>query len=199
MPTDTPESSPREAHETLRRIRELMERPNQHSTFSGLSGVLAGVASVVGTVLTAKLSSQTDHSTQLGIWSLVVVIALIGDLLLTKRRAVLVGKRILSRLGKQMLIAATPGLGTGVLLTYYFWKKGLLADIYPFWMLCYGVAVCAVGLFSRREVILLGAAFLFLGGVSLLIAPQFGLPMMAITFGGLHIGYGVIMSRKDGW
>ena len=118
MPTETQDNSPREAQENLRRIRELMERPHQHSTFSGLSGVAAGVASIIGTVLTSKLSPN-EHVAQLGIWAAVILIALGGDLVLTKRRAVLVGKRILSRLGKQMLIAATPGLGTGVLLTFY--------------------------------------------------------------------------------
>ena len=202
LPTDTTESSPREAQENLRRIRELMERPHQHSTFSGLSGVLAGSASIVGCLFTNRLANRPaseQYSAQLGIWLSVIIFALVADYLLTKRRAATVGKRILSRLGRQMFIAAAPALGTGALLTFYFWKRGLLAEVYPFWMLCYGVAVCAVGLFSRREVLLLGVSFLLLGGLSLFLLPQNGLLMMGLAFGGLHIAYGLMMSRKDGW
>ena len=118
--------------------------------------------------------------------------------LLTKRRAAFVGKRIISRLGKQMAMGSLPGLGTGAVLTLFFLQHNLLDFIYPVWMLCYGVAVCAVGLFSQREVKLLGVAFLVTGAATLLV-PQFGLALMAVAFGGFHIVYALAMARKDGW
>jgi hypothetical protein len=97
-----------------------------------------------------------------------------------------------------MVIASTPGLGTGAILTLFFLQHKILADIYPIWMLAYGIAVCATGLFSQREVSFLGAAFLIAGAAALLM-PAFGLVMMAVTFGGFHIIYGITMSRKEGW
>jgi hypothetical protein len=96
-------------------------------------------------------------------------------------------------------MASAPGLGTGVLLTFYFLSKNLLPEIYPVWMLCYGIAVSAVGLFSQREVSVLGAAFLLAGAGTLLLLPTLGLPMMAVTFGGFHIVYALAVSRRDGW
>ncbi len=198
------EPTAREAEENLRVIRQLMERSTKYSTFSGLSGVLAGTASIVGCLVTRGLSgsfplaSPQARAAFLLTWSLVVAFAVGMDYLLTKRRAARVGKRVLSRLGKQMTFASVPGLGTGALLTLFFLQRGLLPDVYPVWMLCYGIAVCAVGLFSQREVTFLGAAFLIAGGLTLLV-PQFGLPMMAVAFGGFHIVYGIAMSRKDGW
>lgn len=198
------EPDAREAEENLRVIRSLMERSTKYSTFSGLSGVLAGAASILGCVVTRALQQQSANVADFRVlflltWSVVILFAVGADYLLIKRRAARVGKHIVSRLGRQMVIASTPGLGTGALLTLFFLQHGLLATVYPVWMLCYGIAVSAVGLFSQREVSVLGAAFLLAGAATLLVFPAFGLPMMAVTFGGFHIVYGLAMARKDGW
>src|SRR5579871_2585605 len=102
------EPDAREAEENLRVIRELMERSTKYSTFSGLSGVLAGTASIVGCIATSLLAQRYPdpgafRTSFLMIWSLVILLAIGGDFLLTKRRATRVGKRIVSRLGKQMI------------------------------------------------------------------------------------------------
>lgn len=198
------EPDAREAEEHLRVIRDLMERSTKYSTFSGLSGILAGIASILGCLVTQRLQTLYPQPADfrapfLLTWSAVILFAIGADYLLTKRRAARVGKLILSRLGKQMALASAPGLGTGALLTLYFMQKNMLPDIYPVWMLCYGIAVSAVGLFSQREVSLLGAAFLLAGAATLLLFPTLGLPMMAITFGGFHIVYALAVSRREGW
>jgi len=196
------EPDARTAHENLQIIRDLMERSTRYSTFSGLSGVLAGTASIVGCVVTRALTGPAgteNHALFLLTWSLVIVAAIGADYLLMKRRAARVGKRIVSQLGKQMVIGSAPGLGAGALLTLFFLQHGLMAYIYPVWMLCYGSAVVAVGLFSQREVSYLGAAFLLAGAATLFLPAAFGLPVMGLVFGGFHIVYGLAMSRKDGW
>jgi len=50
-----------------------------------------------------------------------------------------------------------------------------------------------------RPVTYLGAAFVLAGSVTLLLPDPLHLPMMAVTFGGFHIVYGVLMARKHGW
>ena len=200
----------REAQDNLRFIRDLMERSTRHSTFSGLSGVFAGLISIAGCLVQAFLVPRLPESDQpvgfLLNWGLVVISAIGVDFILTKRRAARVGKRILSRLGQQMLTASMPGLGMGALITLYFLQKGMLDEVYPFWMLCYGTAVCAVGLFSQRAVGVLGRAFLAAGAATLLVqsfssaAPSsLGIIMMAISAGLFHIIYGAAVSRRDGW
>jgi hypothetical protein len=37
------------------------------------------------------------------------------------------------------------------------------------------------------------------GAVTLLLPVPSHLPMMAVSFGGFHILYGVLMARKHGW
>lgn len=194
------EPDAKEAEENLRVIRALMERSTKFSTFSGISGICAGVASVAGCVVTHQLGKDpADFPVAfLLVWSTVIIIAVGVDYLLMKRRAARVGKHVLSRLGRQMVIASAPGLGAGAILTLYLLQHKMLGDVYPFWMLAYGIAVCATGLFSQCEVSYLGAAFLIAGSITL-FAPALGLPMMAVTFGGFHVVYGLTMSRKEGW
>lgn len=199
----------REAQENLRVIRELMERSTRHSTFSGLSGVLAGLVSIAGCLIQAfyvrRLGGATQSTGFLLNWAVVVALVLSLDFILTKRRAPLVGKRILSHLGRQMVMASLPGLGTGALLTLFFVHRGMMDEIYPFWMLCYGSAISAVSLFSQKEVARLGLAFLLAGALTLaaelLGAPPspLGLVMMAFSSGGFHIAYGIAAGRREGW
>ncbi len=190
----------REAEENLRVIRALMERSTKFSTFSGLSGICAGLASIVGCLVARALGPDPVQFpiAFLAVWAAVIIVAVGADYVLMKRRAARVGKHVLSRLGRQMVIASTPGLGTGAIVTLYLLQHKMLGDVYPFWMLAYGIAVCATGLFSQREVSYLGSAFL-LAGAATLFAPPLGLPMMAVSFGGFHILYGIAMSRKEGW
>lgn len=198
-----------EAEENLRIIRSLMERSTKYSTFSGVSGILAGIYAIGGALIQrfALPPASKNQTLFLCNWLAVVALTLATDFFLTKRRAPLVGKTISSQLGKQMILAAGPALGLGVLLTLYFARTARLEDVYPFWMLAYGIAVCAVGLFSQKEVSRLGAAFLVAGAATLLIqmfvppavAQELGWVMMAVAFGGFHIVYGIAVSRKGGW
>ncbi len=196
------EADAHEAAQNLKMIREMMERSTRHSTFTGLSGVVAGLVSVGGCLLTLQLERrggtlEAMRVEFLGTWLSVIFLALTSDYFLTKRQARRVGKHILSRLGKQMLRALLPALGTGAVLTLYFLQRGMLAQIYPVWAMTYGAAVCAVGLFSQREVTFLGLAFLAAGAFTLLAFPAEGLKMMMLTFGGFHIFYGIAMGRRE--
>lgn len=207
-----PELPIQEAEENLRIIRNLMERSTRYSTFSGFSGVFAGLISIIGCLVqhfVVAVQPEAVRATAFLLnWSVVILGAIGMDFLLTKRRAPLVGKRILSRLGKQMALASAPGLGMGALLTLSFLQTGQMERIYPFWMLAYGCAVCAVGLFSQKGVARLGWSFLLAGAATLLLqmtvrfafgSVPLGLLMTALSFGGFHIVYGIAVSRRDGW
>src|SRR5438105_2718328 len=113
------EPDAREAEENLRVIRALMERSTKFSTFSGLSGVCAGLASIVGCLVTSMFGPDPAQFAGpfLATWSAVIFVAIGLDYLLMKRRAARVGKYVISRLGKQMVIASVPGLGAGAVLT----------------------------------------------------------------------------------
>ncbi len=210
-----------EAREHLRVIRQTMERSTKYSTLSGLSGVLIGLVAIVGVWLTHALtppafllgpasqpgatSSQPlqlrqDYTLHVGvIWLAVLVLAIAIDFVANKRRAARVGKTVISPIGGHIILAALPAFFGGAILTVFFAGHDLLFSVWGVWMLCYGLAICAVGLFSVKPVSVLGGAFVVAGAVTLLLPPAAQLPMMALTFGGFHIGYGVLMAWRHGW
>jgi predicted phage tail protein len=127
------------------------------------------------------------------------VLAVAIEFLCNKRRAARVGKRVVSRLGAHILLAAMPTFLACGVLTVFFYQHNLLPYILSIWMLCYGLAICAVGLFSVRNVSYLGAAFVLAGALTMLAPLTIHLYMMALTFGGFHIVYGIVMARRHGW
>ena len=194
-----------EAEEHLRVIRQAMERSTKHSTLSGLSGVLAGCYALAASILApTNLGSWTEKLLFVMIWGATLTLALVTDVLLTKRRAARVGKTAFSSLGAHLARAGAPGLlvGAGVALFHLLHPEALGTYIYGLWILCYAVALLAIGMFSRREVSVMGWAFLGAGIVALLLPANFIIgprALMALTFGGFHIVYGTWMGLKYGW
>lgn len=196
-----------EARENLRVIRQTMERSTKYSTLSGLSGVLIGLVAIAGVVATQITLAQTPalrDSTAgalylAGIWLPALALAVTIEFLCNKRRASRVGKHLFSHLGAHILVAAAPAFLAGAVLTLFFSLHHLLFYIWGVWMLCYGAAICAVGLFSVRPVSVLGAAFVVAGALTFLLPVSAQLTMMAVTFGGFHIFYGILMARRHGW
>lgn len=197
-----------EARENLRVIRQTMERSTKYSTLSGLSGVLIGLTAIVGVLVTAGIIDhrinlhQSTHTVQplLGlVWLTALLLAVGIEFACNKRRAARIGKHVASPLGAHILVAALPSFTACAVLTAFFYLNHLVFHVWGVWMLCYGLAICAVGLFSVRPVSYLGAAFVLAGAITLLLPGPYHLYMMALTFGGFHILYGVLMARKHGW
>ena len=199
----SPEEPPadlREAREDLRVIRQVMERSTRYSTLSGLAGVLVGLTAIAGALVTRALPHVYAHPLRLGaVWLAVLLLAVGIDFARNKRRAARVGKRVVSPLGAHIILAALPAFFAGAAFTAFCALHHLLPDVWGGWMLCYGLAICAVGLFSVRPVSYLGSAFVVAGALTLLLPITQPLDMMWITFGGFHIVYGLWTARRDGW
>ncbi len=69
--------------------------------------------------------------------------------------------------------------------------------IVPVWMMLYGTGVYTAGLFSIRPPRVLGITFLVLGIVALLCFPGYGVVSAALSFGLLHIVFGLYILRKQ--
>ena len=95
-----------EARENLRVIRQTMERSTKYSTLSGLSGVLIGLAAILGVWVSHVMLSQAGHLPvkadylKLGpLWLAVLALAVTIEFACNKRRAARIGKRVDSPLG----------------------------------------------------------------------------------------------------
>jgi hypothetical protein len=202
------EGEPRleEAYENLRLIREMMERSTKHSSLSGYAGLLVGLWAIVGVVLTrvfafgnaSTLPKDVHLWRMAAVWLAILVLSVLTDYLLNKRFAGSVGKHVFSSLGARLVQAASPGFVAGLVFTVFLLVTGSVSHVWGFWMLSYGLAICSVGLFSVRAVSFLGWAFVLAGAVTLLLPPFPGLWMMAVTFGGFHICYGLYTGISRG-
>jgi hypothetical protein len=62
----------------------------------------------------------------------------------------------------------------------------------------YGTGVITGGAFSVRIVPVMGLCFLSAGIVSILLPLAWGDVILALTFGGLHIAFGIPIARRHG-
>ncbi len=189
-----------EAEEHLRVIRQAMEPSTRHSTLSGLSGVVVGLLALAGCLLTQTVV----RGSRLAFVALSLRGAVEPGFPFVAGRRLCAHQTTRSPLGRHLIRAAAPGVLAALALSlFYFNYPGLSGGyLYGFWMLCYAVSLLSVGMFSVREVSILGWAFLAAGALTLMLprgAVVTPALMMALTFGGFHICYGVWMGRKYGW
>ena len=69
--------------------------------------------------------------------------------------------------------------------------------IVPVWMMLYGTGVYTAGLFSVRAPRLLGLTFIGLGVIALLCFPGYGVVSAALSFGLLHIVFGLYIIHRQ--
>ena len=68
--------------------------------------------------------------------------------------------------------------------------------IAPVWMMLYGTGVYTAGLFSVRAPRVLGLVFIAAGVASISFFQQYGVITVALSFGLLHIIFGLYVIRK---
>ena len=191
-----PEPIHAHAIDNIRFIRDTMSRATQFTAVPGWGGVLMGVTALV----TAVISGPPDDSMR---WVLVwladacvgAAIAL-GTMAMKARRA---GTPLTSAApAHRFALAYLPPLVAGVVLTPVFVLGGLMARLPGCWLLLYGAAAATGGAFSVRIVPILGLCFMALGVVAFAVPAAWGHWFMAAGFGGLHIGFGLVIARRYG-
>ena len=92
----------------------------------------------------------------------------------------------------------TPPILAAVVLTAVLAYAGDTWLIPGMWLLLYGTGVVTGGAFSVRPVPLMGACFMALGTITLLLPDAWSNAMLALGFGGLHLVFGAIIARRYG-
>jgi hypothetical protein len=191
-----PEPIHAHAIDNIRFIRDTMSRATEFTAVPGWGGVAMGVTALI----TAAVSGPPDDSLR---WVLVwladacvgAAIAL-STMAMKARRA---GTPLSSAApAHRFALGYLPPLVAGVVLTPVFVLGGLMARLPGCWLLLYGTAAATGGAFSVRIVPILGLCFMALGVVAFAVPAAWGHWFMAAGFGGLHIGFGLVIARKYG-
>lgn len=195
--------------ETLAEIRDMMQRSSKFLSLSGLSGVSAGVAALIGAYV-AYLRLKTDSlgyeplatATRRELLSFllldafcVILVALIGGIFFTVRKANQSGQSVWNPVSRRLLVSLMIPLVTGGIFCLAMFYKGILWVSFPATLIFYGLALLNASKYTVRDVEYLGLIQIVLGLISLFLT-GYNLLVWALGFGVLHIVYGAWMYYK---
>ena len=176
-------------------IRDTMERAGAFSVVSGWGMVAVGVTAIAAA---AVASAQASQSAWLNTWLAAAVLAPVIQIFAVVRKARAARVPLLSGAGRKFLLSFSPPMLVGALLTFELYRLEMF-DILPgVWLLLYGTAVVAGGAFSVRVVPVMGFCFMVAGALALFAPLPTDDWLMAASFGGLHIAFGIPIARRHG-
>jgi hypothetical protein len=191
---DTPPALHAHAMDNLRFIRQTMERAGPFTAVPGWGGVLIGVIALAAPAFSGPSTGRKWLITWLGAAAVAAVVGLVA----MARKARASGSPLFGAPLRRFALAYLPPLAAGAVLTAVFVAGGFTAQLPGCWLLLYGTAVATGGALSVRIVPIMGLFFMALGVAAFVAPTAWGNTFMAAGFGGLHIGFGLIIARKYG-
>ena len=192
---DAPPSLGDRAFDNLQFIRETMERSTHFTAVPGYGGILMG-ATAIGAALVAD--AQTYLRYWLAVWAIEAVLAFFIGLLAMWQKSKTANVSLTSAPARKFAMSFLPPLVVGVVITLGLWRLAHYEAMVPVWLLCYGAAVVTGGAFSVKAVPVMGWCFIALGAVAFFVPASYGNSMMALSFGVLHIVFGMVIARRYG-
>jgi hypothetical protein len=194
-PAEEPPSLHSRAMDNLRFIRETMERAASFTAVPGWGAICMGLTALVAAYAAAQ---QVYSRPWLEAWIIEAVVALLVGGWAMDRKARRQETTLLSGPARKFLLGLTPPILVGALLTFVFYRAGMMRDVPGMWLMLYGTGVVTGGAFSVRIVPLMGLSFMLLGAAAIMSPGAWGNYYMAAGFGLLHIIFGVIIARRHG-
>ena len=192
------EPEPIHAHaiDNIRFIRDAMSRASAFTAVPGWGGVLMGITAIAAAII----SGPPDDSLRwVAIWFAEAAIAIAIALVTMARKARRTGAPLTSAPpAYRFALAYAPPLVAGMVLTPVFATMGLMARLPGCWLLLYGTAATTGGAHTVRVVPIMGLCFMALGIVAFAAPAAWGHWLMAAGFGGLHVGFGLVIARRYG-
>jgi hypothetical protein len=183
------------AMENIRFIRETMERAGAFTAVPGVGGVLMGVSALT----TAAIAGPPRESrVWLATWLADAALAAVIAIVAMARKARRSGTPLYAQPARRFALAYLPPFAAGGVITAAFAASGLTARLPGYWLLMYGTAVATGGAFSVRVVPVMGLCFMAIGALAIASPAALGHYFMAAGFGGLHIGFGLLIARRYG-
>lgn len=191
-------------------IKNMMNQSSRFISLSGLSGVLAGIFSLIGAWFAYKtiyfdnsslgnyrnLIISKEAIERLFIIAVtVIVLSMISGIVLSIRKANKSNETIWNVSSKRLVINFAIPLATGGIFILFLIEKEILSLIAPLTLIFYGLACVNASKYTLGDVRYLGITMILLGLTSMWFL-GFGLLFWALGFGVCHILYGSIMYFK---
>jgi len=193
-PSDPPEMHER-AMDNLRFIRETMEAAGTFTAVSGWGQVVIGATAIAAAYAAERFRPGKDWVI---VWAVEAFLALLISVWFMYNKARSARMPLLTGTARKLLFSFTPVFVVGTVVTFAFMQRGQYQMLPAIWMLLYGSGVVAAGAFSVRIIPVMGAAFILVGAAALFAPPVWSAPLMILSFGVLHMAFGVIIARRYG-
>ena len=188
---------PLDAHAAanLRYIRVAMERAASFTAVPGWGGVAMGATALAAAAVARQAKTPERW---LAVWLAEACLAIVIGVVAMALKARRGGSTLSSGPAQRFLLTLTPPIGAGAVLTLALEREGLVTLLPGVWLLLYGTAVVTGGAMSVRPVLAMGALCMLLGCAALASPAAWGTAYMAAGFGGLHVGFGLVIARRHG-
>jgi hypothetical protein len=190
-----PERTTQTAAADLRYIREAMQESARFTDVPGWGMVLIGLTAIIATLLAA---SESSEGAWLRVWTVEAVVALAIAVLSILHKTRVTGIPLRSGPTRKFFLGLAPPLLVGAMLTVVLQREGLVSVLPGTWLLLYGAAFVGAGAYAMRIVPLLGACLMAAGVVALFGPTTWNDFILGLGFGGLHIGFGLVIARRYG-
>lgn len=183
------------AMDNLAFIRDTMEAAGSFTAVSGWGMVAVGVVAIVASFVA---SLQPSPQLSLNVWLAAAFLAPVISLWAIVRKAKAARMPLLTGPARKFILSFSPPVLVGALLTLVMYRAGLVDAVPGIWLLLYGTAVVTGGAFSVKIVPVMGLCFMIAGVVALFSPPEWSTWIMAASFGGLHVAFGIPIARRHG-
>lgn len=180
---------------TLKFIRDSIETSGA-MPIPGTAGLAMGATGLLACSL-ASLPVLRPHWQT--VWLIAAPVALLMGALLMARNASSSGQSLRIAAARKFLLALSPALFAGTVLTFVLKQAGATALLAPTWLLLYGCSVLSSSsvtsaMFGKR-VAVMGALYILLGTVSYALPVGLHNVALGVGFGGLHLAFGLLIRR----
>ena len=184
-----------QAENQIKYIRDVMSRA---TTFTAVPGKGMIGMGVIALVATAVALASLETLMWLYAWAGAVVVAPVLGFTLLVRKARRTGTSLRSGVGQKFILSFTSCIFVGFLLSIGLWSIDHLELMPGVWMLMYGVGTLTGGSLSIKVIPILGVLFIVFGAIALFMPLFWSNVLMGVTFGGLHLIFGTIITRNYG-
>ena len=179
----------------LRYIREAMERASAFTSIPGWGGVGIG-AIAIATAIYAHPFAGTRPWLVAWLACAAVAAVLIAIAMVRKARRANVSFR--GAPARRFFVSYFAPIVAGAALTFVLGHNGLYAVLPATWLLLYGASFISSGAYSIPVVPVMGVCFMLLGVAACFVPASAGNALLGAGFGGLHVGFGVVIARRYG-
>jgi hypothetical protein len=202
-----------EARKRMQEIQRIMERTTLFTLLPGAAAIGGGILVLIGCAMSYGMIGSFDFADFLHcslasqmvfcvMWFVIGVLGVLLEVVLTARTAKRMNLSPTARSARVAAFSLTPSIVVAMVLTVKFLipvqpREDEVRYIVPIWMMLYGTGVYTAGLFSIRAPRILGLTFCGLGIIALLAFPAYGVIAAALSFGMLHIIFGLYIVGKQ--